>query len=120
MNPLPQVHELGIMTSALDLVLEQARTHGARRVHRIVLRIGSLAGVEPDALRFAFEVATRDTPAAEATLDVTLVPCRAHCQACNELFEAEGGFIFACPRCGALSGDLRQGREMELAQIEMS
>ena len=114
------MHEVGIMTSAMDAVLEQARTHGATRVHRIVLRIGALAGVEPESLRFAFEVVTRETIAAEATLDVEAVPARAYCAACAEEFGVDGGYIISCPRCGQFSGDLRQGREMELSRIEMS
>ena len=114
------MHELGIMTSAMDTVLQQARTRGAHQVHRIVLRVGALAGVEPEALRFAFDVVTRDTLAAGSALQVDTVPARAHCAACAADFAAAGGFVFSCPRCGQLSGDLRQGRELELAQIEMS
>ena len=49
------MHELSIMQSALDQVLEKARQAGASRVHAIRLRIGALSGVVPDALQFAFE-----------------------------------------------------------------
>lgn len=108
------------MTSAIDAVLDQARIHGAKRVHRIVLRIGALAGVEPESLRFAFEVVTRDTLAADAELQVDGVPARAYCAACAEEFGVDGGAIMACPRCGQFSGDLRQGRELELFRIELS
>ncbi len=114
------MHELGLMSSAMDAVLQQARSRGAQRVHRIVLRIGALAGVEPESLRFAFDVVTRDTIAAGSTLEVDAVPARARCAACAEDFDAGTDYVFSCPRCGQLSGDLRQGRELELAQIEMS
>ncbi len=108
------------MTSAMDAVLQQARTRGANRVHRIVLRIGALAGVEPEALRFAFEVVTRDTLAAGSTLQLEAVPARAFCPVCAAEFDAGMDYVFSCPTCGQLSCDLRQGRELELAQIEMS
>ncbi len=104
----------------MDAVLEQARARGATRVHRIVLRIGALSGVEPEALRFAFDVVTRKTMASEASLEVEPVPARAYCAACASEFEADGSVILSCPRCGNFSGDIRQGRELELAQIEMS
>jgi hydrogenase nickel incorporation protein HypA/HybF len=104
----------------MDAVLEQARAHGASRVHRIVLRIGTLSGVEPEALRFAFEVVSRDTMAADAELEVDSVQARAYCSACEKEFEAEGSYILSCPRCGRLSADIRQGRELELSRIEMS
>jgi hydrogenase nickel incorporation protein HypA/HybF len=113
------MHEVGIMESALGAVLSQARAHGARQVQRIVLRVGALAGVDAQALRFAFDVVTRDTMAADAELEIKVVPARAWCSACAEEFGVEGGSIFSCPRCSHLSGEIRQGRELELSRIEM-
>lgn len=114
------MHEVGIMEAALGAVLSQARSHSAQRVHRIVLRIGALSGVDPEALRFAFDVVTQGTIAAGAALEINDVPALAHCGACNADFGVTGGFIFACPHCGDLSGNVRQGRELELSRVEMS
>lgn len=114
------MHEVGIMESTLDVVLRQAAQHRASRVHRIVLRIGELSGVEPEALRFAFDTVTARTLAAGAELVIDAVPARAWCATCAREFGAGRGFVFLCPVCGELSGDLRQGRELELARIEMS
>lgn len=114
------MHELGIMESAIVSVMAQVRSHEARRVHRIVLRIGALSGVEPEALRFAFDVVTANTSAAGATLHIDAVPALAHCAACHTDFAITSGAIFECPHCRALSGDIRQGRELELTRIEMS
>jgi hydrogenase nickel incorporation protein HypA/HybF len=119
-NHQDPMHELGIMSSAMDAVLQQARTRGAHRVHRIVLRIGTLAGVEPESLRFAFDVVTRDTIAEGSELQVDAVTARAYCAACAAEFDAGSDYVFSCPTCGQLSGDLRSGRELDLAQIEMS
>lgn len=114
------MHEVGIMESALDAVLSQARSHSAQRVHRIVLRIGALSGVDPEALRFAFDAVAQNTIAAGAALQIDDVPALAHCAACNADFGISSGFIFACPRCGDFSGKVRQGRELELFRVEMS
>jgi len=89
-------------------------------VHRIVLRIGALAGVEPESLRFAFEVVTRQTIAAEATLEVDAVPARAYCATCADEFAVESGYIVSCPRCGRLSGDLRQGASWNCHGFELT
>lgn len=114
------MHEVGIMESAIAAVLRQARDHHAERVHRVVLRIGALSGVEPEALRFAFDIVTSNTAAAGATLEINAVAARAYCSACAEDFGVDSGFIYSCPRCRRLSGDIRQGRELELSRIEMS
>ena len=109
------------MESALQIVLRHAAEQHARRVDRIVLRIGALAGVEPEALRFAFDAVTRGTPADGAALDIEPVAAAVYCPACVREFEAPAGsYIFACPACGALCGEVRRGRELELSRIEMT
>ncbi len=114
------MHELGIMESAMAAVLRTAGEKHAKRVHRVVLRVGSLSGAEPDALRFAFDIVTRGTPADGAVLDIDEVPARAVCPDCSLEFDANAAFITECPRCRRICGNLRQGRELELSRIEMS
>jgi hydrogenase nickel incorporation protein HypA/HybF len=115
------MHELGIMESAISLVGQHAAGDPPRRVSRVVMTIGTLAGVEPDSLRFAFEVVSRGTAAEGATLDIEMVAAAAYCPGCQQEFTGEAGeFIFTCPTCGDLCGEIRRGREIELSRIEMS
>lgn len=108
------------MASTLEAVRQQAELHGETRVSRIVLRIGTLAGVDPVALRFAFDALHPGTVAADAVLDLEAVPARARCGPCARAFAAEPGFIFRCPTCGEYSGDLLAGRELGIARLEFS
>lgn len=112
------MHELSIMESALSSALTQARKAGARRVHQIRLRIGALSGVVPDALQFAFEALAPGTLAEGGTLAVEQVPARFWCGSCSREFQSEDMFG-ECPDCHTPSGDLRAGREMELASLEI-
>jgi hydrogenase nickel incorporation protein HypA/HybF len=112
------MHELSIMESALGLAVEQARQAGAKRVHVIRLRIGALSGVVPEALEFAFEALTPGTAAEGARLDVEHIPARFWCGTCTREFEAENMFP-ECPGCQRPSAELRAGREMELASLEI-
>lgn len=114
------MHEVGITESALAAVLAQARQHGATCVHRIVLRIGALSGVEVDSVRFAFDAISRGTIAENASLEILEEPIGVFCGHCRSLFSASHAAIFSCPRCARLSSDVRRGRELELTQIEMS
>lgn len=109
------------MESALEIVNRRAAEHPARRVGRVVLRIGALSGAEPDALRFAFDVAARGTAAEGADLEIESVPARVYCASCRREFEAGAGtFVFACPACGEICGEIRGGRELELGRLEFS
>jgi hydrogenase nickel incorporation protein HypA/HybF len=112
------MHELSIMQSALSLALDQARQAGASRVHTIRLRIGVLSGVVPDALEFAFEALAPGTLAEGAKLAVEHVPARFWCATCAREFQSDDMFA-ECPDCHRLSGELRAGREMELASLEI-
>ena len=114
------MHEVGIIESALEVIRREARRHHAAHVDRVVMRIGAISGVEPEALRFAFEAVTPGGIAEGAELEIQAVPARAHCRDCREDFTIEGGFIFQCPRCHAFSGDVRSGRELELARLEFT
>jgi len=115
------MHELGIMESALAAVKRHADGNNARQVNRIVLRIGALAGVEIESLRFAFDVVSRGTIAEGADFEIEEVPVEVYCHGCHVEFAVEsGGFIFTCPNCGDLCGEIRRGRELELSRIELT
>lgn len=115
------MHELGIMESAMTLVNRHAVENKARRVSRVVLRIGALAGVEIESLRFAFDIVSRGTAAEGAEFEIEQVPVAVYCQGCQQEFDGETqGYIFTCPTCGDLCGEIRRGRELELSRIEMN
>jgi hydrogenase nickel incorporation protein HypA/HybF len=114
------MHEMGIMESAMEAVLAQARSHDATQVHQIVLRIGALSGVEPEALRLAFDAVVKGTPAAGSDLEIETVPARGRCPDCDLEFSVKTDFIFPCPRCGRVSDQLVHGHELELARIQVS
>jgi hydrogenase nickel incorporation protein HypA/HybF len=106
------------MESALAAITRQAGTHGATRVSRIVLRIGTLSGVDLEALRFAYDAMSPGTLAADAVLEIESVPARAHCGQCGTDFGATSGFILTCPQCRAFSSDIRAGRELDITRLE--
>ena len=112
------MHELSIMQGALDLALDQAKQAGASRLHEIRLRIGALSGVVPDALEFAFEALAPGTLAEGARPVVDYVPARFWCANCTREFESDD-MLAECPACHGFSRELRAGRELEVASLEI-
>ena len=55
------MHELALCEGVLQALEEQAEAQCFTRVHAVWLEIGALAAVEPEALRFNFEVVVRGT-----------------------------------------------------------
>jgi hydrogenase nickel incorporation protein HypA/HybF len=112
------MHELALMTEAVRMAEEAARRSGAAHVASITLRVGALSGAVPEALEFAWEAARLGTMLEGARLQIIRVDPVCWCAACQAEFPAES-FFSVCPRCRALSGELRAGREMDLAEVEV-
>jgi hydrogenase nickel incorporation protein HypA/HybF len=112
------MHEVSIMEEAVQMAVEAAKSAGARRVLGLRLRVGVLSGAVPDALRFAFDVVCRETIAAGARLEIETIPASGWCESCRTEFEC-ADLLNECPRCHNVSGDLRRGRELEIAAVEL-
>lgn len=113
------MHEVGLLNQALELALEAAAQENARRILRIKLRVGALAGVVPEAMAFAFDVVSKGTPAEGGTFEWEEVPVLCRCrQGCPD-FHPEDPAVFACPRCGTPSWDVLQGRELHLVEVDI-
>ena len=65
------MHELAIAEGILHGVCERA---AGRTVHKVTVRIGAMAAVLPDALRFCFDLAAEGTAAEGATLEIEESP----------------------------------------------
>src|SRR3954465_1235156 len=104
------MHEVGLIESVVAMAVETAGRERAAKIHRVTLRIGRLAGVEPEALALAFEVVSEGTLAQGARLEGETVEVVCHCGECGRDFTPPD-FIFLCPTCEQPSADVRQGRE---------
>ena len=113
------MHEVSIMEEAVRLAVDAAKSAGKNRVTGLRLRVGALSGVVPEAMRFAFDVGCGDTIAAGAWLEIESVPGVCRCETCRAEFEC-ADFFNECPRCHNVSGELRRGRELEIASVEMN
>lgn len=108
------MHELSLTISLLELVAEEAR---GRRVQWVVVEIGKLSGVVPDAVRFAFDVCIKGTVAEGAALSIVETPGRGRCNVCGMESPLES-VIGACP-CGSVDLALVSGQELRLRELEV-
>ncbi|MGC8658887.1 MAG: hydrogenase maturation nickel metallochaperone HypA [Desulfomonilaceae bacterium] len=113
------MHEMGIVQSILDIVEQQMKIHSATRLVRIDLEFGAMTAVMPDALRFAFEILTKDTPAEGVEIDINIVPIRAVCFDCGHE-EVMDTFTPFCPACSTGTLTITEGKdEMKIVSIEI-
>jgi hydrogenase nickel incorporation protein HypA/HybF len=108
------MHELGITQEVLALVT--ARSNGAK-VTRVVLEIGKLSAVLPDAVRFCFELCSEGTVAEGAQLDIIETPGRARCRSCGTEFALAQPFGQCA--CGCTDLDWLAGTELKVKEMEI-
>lgn len=109
------MHELAITQDVIDIVLRHA---GAAKVNRVVLEIGRLSAVLPDAVRFCFDVCAEGTAVEGAELDIVEMPGLARCRSCGSDVVLEQP-IGRC-RCGATDLEWRGGDELRIREIRVA
>ncbi|UNC92290.1 hydrogenase maturation nickel metallochaperone HypA [Candidatus Contubernalis alkaliaceticus] len=111
------MHELALVKGMLEAVLEQAETHKIKKIEKIKIVVGKMTSAMPEALQFAFEVLSRDTPAQGAVLEIEIRPIKLSCQDCHLLFRPKG-LKYSCPECAGSRTEIVQGRELSVEYIE--
>ena len=112
------MHEMGIANSVLESVRTEAQRFPGRHICKVGVRIGELAGVNPEAMRFCFEALVRDTDLEPLALDVDYRPRRHECQTCGQSFVPRLEDL-TCPHCGGADSRFIEGDELELAYLEV-
>jgi hydrogenase nickel incorporation protein HypA/HybF len=112
------MHEMSLAESMREIVEEAARANGATSVTLVRLRIGRLAPVEVDALRFCFDVVTNGTVAHGATLEIEASDGSAWCWDCSATVTV-AGLAEPCPACGGQRLEVTGGTEMRVHEIEL-
>lgn len=110
------MHEVSIATSIVEIALNEADKAGASRITQVEVEIGSLAGVETEALLFAWDLVTRSTPADHSELVIHQIQATARCLDCSHEFGLNH-FLAVCPQCQGQRYELIRGKELRAAAI---
>jgi len=112
------MHELSIANSILEAACAEAQARAGMRLTKISVRIGELAGVDPDALSFSFEALVKETDLEKCALEIEFMPRRHECGSCGQRFVV-ADFETRCPKCGTAETTFISGNELEFAHLEM-
>ena len=112
------MHEMALAEGILQLVEETATRERAQRVKLVVLEIGQLSTVEPEALKFCFDAVTKGSIANDAALEIVHVPGVGWCMECAATLPMQELFG-ACPQCGGYQMQATGGTEMRVKEIEI-
>lgn len=109
---------MGIANSVLEAVRTEMGLHPGTYPCKIGVRIGEMAAIDQDALRFCFEAIIQETDLQSLELGIEVCPRRHRCQVCGGEFIVRD-YDSRCPQCEALETICISGDELELAYLEV-
>jgi hydrogenase nickel incorporation protein HypA/HybF len=112
------MHEMSLCAGILRVVEEQAQNQHFHKVKTVWLEVGALAGIEVEALRFGFDVVTKESIAEDARLEVIDIPGSAWCQQCQINVAIRRRFD-PCPHCGGHQLLVNGGEELRIKELEV-
>lgn len=112
------MHELSIAQRFLHIVGEEAAKHHCAKVHKIHLVIGALSSIEPECLRFCFDVVAQGSVAEKAELVIDMIPGRGTCPECGQKKDVMS-FPVLCESCGHAFLRIIGGDEIYIKDMEV-
>jgi hydrogenase nickel incorporation protein HypA/HybF len=109
------MHELAITEGIVSGVLERM---GEARISRVIVEVGELCAVVPDAIRFCFELCAQGTSLEGAVLELVIIPGRGKCRTCGTEVPMQN--LLAQCSCGGVQLDLQSGQELRVRAVEVN
>ena len=113
------MHEMGIAMEIVEIAISSIPDNMKNAcVERVNLKVGKLAAIVPDSLRFCFDIVSKDTALSGAKLNVEEVPVIARCRECNLEWTVNEP-VFICRECKSGLIDIVSGRELDIISIKV-
>jgi len=94
------MHEMMVAESLFTTISDEAAKHNAKPVGAKI-SCGTLNPINDEALCFAFEAITKDTPCEGVKLEIEHKAIQGQCKNCSKEFDVE----LSCPRCPKCSSE---------------
>lgn len=109
---------MGIANSILHAVRTEAARRSGCQPCKVGVRVGELAALDPESLRFCFDALKADAGLPELELEIQFCPRRHRCESCSTDFDVTN-YDLHCPRCGRVTALCIGGEELQLAYLEV-
>ena len=112
------MHEFAVTNSILSIALQKAQEVEAKKVTKIDLLVGRLTGFVPECIQLQFDILSRGTIAAGASLSFHQPLVNLHCRKCDIAYTADS-FDLVCPDCHSLDVEILSGSELYMESMEV-
>ncbi|MDP4027784.1 MAG: hydrogenase maturation nickel metallochaperone HypA [Gallionella sp.] len=112
------MHEMSLADGVLKVIEDSAKANHFSRVKTVWLEIGTLAGVETEAMRFCFDAVMKGTLADGARLEIITPEGQGLCLSCEKTVTIRQRYDL-CPLCGGYPVEPTGGMEMRVKELEV-
>jgi hydrogenase nickel incorporation protein HypA/HybF len=109
------MHEFSLCQSVISIA-EKTPKDSSKQIAKVIVKIGTLAGVDIESFEFWFPVAAKDSVLEQAKLEIVIEEAQAKCNNCDQLFKLTKLYE-QCPNCGSFEKDIRKGKDMLVESI---
>jgi hydrogenase nickel incorporation protein HypA/HybF len=114
------MHEMGIALQIIEIASASIPpSETPIQVEKVNLKVGKMAAIVSDSLRFCFDIAAKDSLLSGAVLHIEEVPVRARCKECDAEWTIHEA-VFKCRQCSSGQLDIISGRELNIESIEIA
>jgi hydrogenase nickel incorporation protein HypA/HybF len=114
------MHEFSIAMNILEIAESTAIQHEAPGVSEVEIEVGDAAGVNTEALAFAWESATGTSDLLKnSKLTIHPVPMVFECRHCHHRY-SPADLLESCPACGNHDPALIHGRELKVKSVTLA
>lgn len=110
------MHEMSVALNIIDVIKDQLEKNNGTAVKEFKIEVGSISGVEIDALKFALEVAVKNTFLKNSVPHIQEVKALAKCLDCKKEFSLMY-FYEPCYFCSAMNIEILKGKELQVKSI---
>ncbi|WP_053960302.1 hydrogenase maturation nickel metallochaperone HypA [Sulfobacillus thermosulfidooxidans] len=110
------MHELSLAIPIGEYVLQESQ---GRNVEEIVLKVGRLSGIVPEALDLALQVVLQASCAEKACITYEWQDGEGQCRFCHTRFSMKD-VLDVCPDCGQMGAKILAGTQIRLIGLRFA
>jgi len=112
------MHELAIAQDIVKIAKEYAQRNRAKKILSVVIVVGKLSGVMPEALKFCLSICKKGTSLEDTQFRIEEIASFAQCNDCYTYFDLIK-HEFCCPSCGKSNWKIISGKELFIKELEV-
>jgi hydrogenase nickel incorporation protein HypA/HybF len=112
------MHELSIAQSILEIVETEMKSRPNARAMVVGVRIGAMAAIDPESLRFGFDASVKGTDLDGLKLELRITEAERQCLMCDHRYKMLA-LESNCPECGSHDAIPLGGDELDIEYLEV-